>query len=173
VARRRLTRQAFLTMLADATTTTSTIFFVVIGALIFANLVTVSGAGEAIQSWVRGLGLSQTELMFALLGIYILLGCVLDASAMTVLTVPIFYPIIMQAGIDPIWFGIFIIIVVGIGLIHPPMGMLLLIVKSLIPGISMKELLKGVAPYLVADAAAIGLMIAYPQIVLVLPNLMP
>ena len=173
VARRRLTRQAFLRMLADATTTTSTIFFVVIGALIFANLVTVSGAGEAIQSWVRGLGLSQMELMFALLGIYILLGCVLDASAMTVLTVPIFYPIIMQAGIDPIWFGIFIIIVVGIGLIHPPMGMLLLIVKSLIPGISMKELLKGVAPYLVADAAAIGLMIAYPQIVLVLPNLMP
>lgn len=173
MARRRLGVKSFLNMLADATATTSTIFFVVIGGLIFANLVTVSGAGEAIQVWVKGLGLSQFALMLALLGIYIVLGCVLDASAMTILTVPIFFPIVVQAGIDPIWFGIFIIVVVGIGLIHPPMGMLLLIVKSLIPNLSMKDLLKGIAPYLVADMLAIGLMMVFPQIVLVLPRLMP
>src|SRR5690606_3992495 len=117
VVRRRLTARAFAEMVLETATTTSMIFFIVIGALLFANFITISGAAEALLKWLQGFDLGATGLILVLLAIYLALGCVLDASAMTVLTVPVFFPLISAAGIDPIWFGIFVVIVVGIGMI--------------------------------------------------------
>ena len=172
VLRRRLVWAQVQAMVIETALTTAVIFFVVIGALIFANFLTVSGAAIALQTWVAGLDLSALELIFVLLAIYVVLGCMLDASAMTVLTVPIFFPIVVQAGIDPIWFGIFFIIVVGIGMIHPPMGMLLFVVRALVPDLSTRQMFVGILPYLGADAVRIALLIAFPSIVLVLPQMM-
>lgn len=171
-ARRRLTRAQMVSMILDTALTTSTIFFVVIGALIFANLITASGSAAALQHWVASLDLSQTSLILVLLAIYIVLGCMLDASAMTVLTVPIFFPIVTQAGIDPIWFGIFLIIVVGIGMIHPPMGLLLFVVRAFVPDVSVRQIFFGILPFIVGDAVRIALLIVFPGIVLLLPQMM-
>ena len=172
LARRRLDIKGLLELMVETATTTAMIFFVVIGALLFANYVTVSGGAEALQQWVQGLSLSPTGFILALLGIYLVLGCVLDASAMTVLTVPIFFPMVIQAGIDPIWFGIFVTIVVGIGMIHPPLGMLLFVVRALIPDVNTRQVFAGVLPFLAADAVRLALLIAFPSIVLVLPQMM-
>lgn len=170
--RRRLTRAQVVTMILDTALTTSTIFFVVIGALIFANLITASGSAAALQQWVASLELPQTALILVLLAIYIVLGCMLDASAMTVLTVPIFFPIVVHAGIDPIWFGIFLIIVVGIGMIHPPMGLLLFVVRAFVPDVTVRQVFYGILPFIVGDAVRIGLIILFPGIVLLLPSMM-
>jgi len=173
VVRRRLTARAFAEMVLETATTTSMIFFIVIGALLFANFITISGAAEALLKFLQGFDLSPLGLILVLLAIYLALGCVLDASAMTVLTVPVFFPLVSAAGIDPIWFGIFVVIVVGIGMITPPVGMLLFVARSLIPGVQVKELFFGISPFLAADAVCIALLIAFPSIVLVLPSLMP
>jgi tripartite ATP-independent transporter DctM subunit len=173
VVRRRLTARGFVEMVLETATTTSVIFFIVIGALLFANFITVSGAAESLLRLLQGIDLSPIGLILVLLTIYLVLGCVLDASAMTVLTVPVFFPLISAAGIDPIWFGIFVVIVVGIGMITPPVGMLLFVARSLIPGVQVRDLFLGVSPFLAADAVCIALLIAFPSIVLVLPGLMP
>jgi len=171
-ARRRLTRAQIASMILDTALTTSTIFFVVIGALLFANLITASGSAAALQQWVASLNLPQTALILVLLAIYIVLGCMLDASAMTVLTVPIFFPIVTQAGIDPIWFGIFVIIVVGIGMITPPVGLLLFVVRAFVADVTVRQVFYGILPFFVGDAVRIGLLILFPGIVLVLPQMM-
>ncbi len=170
--RRRLKFGPFAALLVETVRTTTAIFIVVIGALVFANFLTVSGAATGMQDWVAGLQLSRTALILAMLAIYIGLGCVLDASAMMLLTVPVFFPIVVAAGIDPIWFGIFMVIVIGFGMVHPPLGMLLFIVKRFVPELQTRQIFLGVAPFLVGDAVRIALLIAFPIIVLWLPNMM-
>ncbi len=170
--RRRLRLLPFIALLNDTARTTSMVFIVIVGALLFANFLTVSGAATAMQSWVGGFHLTQVELILALLAIYLVLGCLLDASAMMLLTVPIFLPIVLAAGIDPLWYGIFMILVIGIGMIHPPLGMLLFVVRSLVPDLRIGQVFAGVLPYLAGEAVCVGLLIAFPSIVLVLPSYM-
>jgi C4-dicarboxylate transporter, DctM subunit len=170
--RRRLRFGPFAALLLETARTTTAIFIVIIGALIFSNFLTVSGAASGMQDWVRSLALPKTALILAMLAIYIGLGCVLDASAMMLLTVPVFFPIVTQAGIDPIWFGIFMVIVIGFGMVHPPLGMLLFIVKKFVPELKTGQIFGGVAPFLIGDAVRIALLIAFPAIVLVLPGMM-
>lgn len=169
---RRLRFRPFLELLLEASGTTCTLFVVVIGALLFSNFLTISGAAGGLQAWVGSLNLAPTALIMVLLLIYLALGCVLDASAMTLLTIPVFFPIIAGAGIDALWFGIFFIILVGVGMVHPPLGMLLFVVKKFVPDVSNGAIFLGVAPYLVGEAVAIALIIAFPSIVLVLPRMM-
>ncbi len=172
LVRGRLTLPLLTEVLVEAVRTTSMLFIVLIGSLLFANFVTVSGSTAAFESWISAFELGQTGLIVLILAVYVVLGCVLEATAMMLLTVPILFPVILKAGIDPIWFGIFVVIMGGIGLIHPPMGMLLFVVKSMLPDVRTGTVFWGVAPYLVADAVRIGLFIAFPAIVLVLPRLM-
>jgi tripartite ATP-independent transporter DctM subunit len=172
LARRRLRWRLLIELLAEAATTTSSIFVVIIGALLFSNFLTVSGSASALQLWVKSLDLDPTTLILLLLLLYLALGCLLDASAMTLLTIPVFFPITQQAGIDPIWFGIFVVIMVGVGMVHPPLGMLLFVVRKYTPDVTLREIFLGVAPYLIAEAICIALLIIFPQIVLVLPRMM-
>ena len=172
LARRELQWGSFVNLLVECARTTSAIFVIVIGALLFSNFLTVSGAAGGLQALVQSLELGPTRLILTLLAIYVLLGCVLDASAMTLLTIPVFYPLIVQAGIDPIWFGIFVVIMVGVGMVHPPLGMLLFIVRKFVPDISPHAIFLNVAPFLIGEAICIGLIILFPEIVLVLPQMM-
>lgn len=172
LARRRLRFEAFVQLLLEAARTTSTIFVVVIGALVFSNFLNASGAAGGLKTWVQSLNLQPSTLIVTLLVIYLVLGCLLDASAMTLLTIPIFFPIIVAAGIDPVWFGIFVIILIGVGMIHPPLGMLLFIVQKFVPDTSPRAIFIGVAPFLIGEAVCLALIILFPAIVLVLPRMM-
>lgn len=170
--RGRLTWPGLRAVLVETVETTALLFVVLVGALVFANFVTVSGTTQAFDAWIRGLELSQTQLILLILALYVAIGCVLEANSMMVLTVPIFFPVVVAAGIDPIWFGIFVVVVSQIGLVHPPMGLLLFAVKALVPDVRTSAIFVGVLPYLVADAVRVALFIAFPALVLWLPRTM-
>jgi len=172
VLRRRLTWPKLAAILVETVHATASLLAVLVGALIFANFVTVTGATADLEQWVGSMNLSATALILAILVIYIVLGCVLEGTAMMLLTIPIFFPIVVAAGIDPIWFGIFVVIMAGVGSIHPPMGILLFVVRALVPDLRTNTIFAGVAPYLAGDLVRIALLIAFPSIVLLLPSLM-
>lgn len=172
IQRRTLSLKGFVEALVDAARVSSMLFVVLFGSLILANFVTVSGATAAFSVWIGTFHLRQFELIMLLLLIYIVLGFILEGTAVMLLTVPILLPVVIAAGIDPIWFGIFVIVVSGAGLIHPPLGLLLFVVKSLLPDVKMKDIVWGVVPYLGTELALVALLIAFPGIVMYLPHLM-
>ncbi len=172
LARGHLSFAAFRAVCVETVRSTSMLFVVLVGALVFANFVTVSGTTQAFDAWIRTLSLDRTGLILLLLAIYIAVGCVLEANSMMVLSVPIFFPIAVAAGIDPIWFGIFVVVVSQVGLVTPPMGMLLFAVRSQAPDVRTSSIFYGVIPYLVADAIRLALFIAFPILVLWLPRTM-
>lgn len=173
ISRRSLSPAGFIDALVDAARVSSMLFVVLFGSLILANFVTVSGATAAFSAWINSFALAQFELIMLLLALYVLLGFILEGMAVMLLTVPILLPVVIAAGIDPIWFGIFVIIVSGAGLIHPPLGLLLFVVKSMLPDVPMKQVVWGVLPYLGTELVLVALLIAFPGIVMVLPRLMP
>jgi tripartite ATP-independent transporter DctM subunit len=138
------------------------IFFMIIGAEIFGYFLSVSRISFALVEWVDSLGLAPIAILFCVLILYILLGCVMDSIAMLLLTVPVVYPLIQAAGIDPIWFGILTVITVELGLITPPIGMNVFVIKSVAPEISIKDIFKGVFPFVLSDIVRLGLLIAFP-----------
>ncbi len=138
------------------------IFFMIIGAEIFGYFLSVSRISFALVEWVDSLGLAPLAVLFCVLILYILLGCVMDSIAMLLLTVPVVYPLIQAAGIDPIWFGILTVITVELGLITPPIGMNVFVIKSVAPDISIKDIFKGVFPFVLSDIVRLGLLIAFP-----------
>lgn len=170
--RGRLSWRSFIAMLVETARTTTVLFVVLIGALLFANYVTIAGGPSELDEWLKGFKLSSLELILIILAAYIVLGCLLEGIAMMLLTVPVLFPIVTQAGIDPIWFGIFVVIMSGVGSIHPPLGILLYVVRSLVPEVGTNKIFLGVLPYLVGDAVRVALMIAFPAIVLVVPRMM-
>ena len=170
--RRRLSLRLFGKIMVETAKSTSTVFFVVVGAIIFANFVTAAGATTALDELIKSFKLEPTELILVILATYIVLGCILEGTAMMLLTVPIFFPVVTGAGIDPIWFGIFVVIMAGVASIHPPLGLLLFVVRSLVPDIRIGAMFVGVLPYLAGDAVRVALLIAFPAIVLALPRLM-
>ena len=172
IQRRTLSLAGFIEALVDAARVSSMLFVVLFGSLILANFVTVSGATAAFSAWINSFHLGQFQLIMLLLLVYIVLGFILEGTAVMLLTVPILLPVVVAAGIDPIWFGIFVIVVSGAGLIHPPLGLLLFVVKSLLPDVQMKHVVWGVVPYLGTELVLVAILIAFPGIVMYLPGLM-
>jgi TRAP-type C4-dicarboxylate transport system permease large subunit len=101
---------------------------------------------------------------------YIVLGCLMDSLAMVILTVPIIFPVIKELGFDPIWFGIIIVMTVELGLIHPPVGMIVFVIKSVIGDIDFSTIFKGVIPFIITDLCRLVILIAFPTIALYLPS---
>ncbi|MGE0798760.1 MAG: TRAP transporter large permease [Lautropia sp.] len=172
VVRRRVGWAMLLDALVDAARISAMLFVVLFGSMIFANYVTISGATQIFSAWVNGFALSQYELIGFMLLVYVLLGCVVEGTAMLLLTVPILLPVVVAAGIDPIWFGIFVIIMGGVGLIHPPLGLLLFVVKAAVPDIKLSSIVYGVLPYLVAEAVLLLCIIVFPGIVTIAPQML-
>ncbi|MCX7363688.1 MAG: TRAP transporter large permease subunit, partial [Alphaproteobacteria bacterium] len=104
--------------------------------------------------------------------VLLILGCLMDAMAMIILTVPIIFPVVTALGFDPIWFGIIIVMTVELGLIHPPVGMNVFVIKSVIPDVSFSSIFKGVLPFIATDILRLIILIAFPIIALWLPSLM-
>jgi tripartite ATP-independent transporter DctM subunit len=172
MGRRRLSRIGFWHALLEAGKTTGNVFMVGIGALVFAKFLTLAGMTSAMVNWVQGLDVSPLGVVWAICLIYIVLGCVFESLGMLLLTVPVFFPVVSGLGIDPIWFGIVVILVVEIGLITPPVGINVFVVKGLFRDISLWTIYRGITPFLLANLAALAAIMHIPMIATWLPALM-
>jgi len=157
--------------LMDTVQTTSMIFLILIGAILFSAFLSLSGTPALMGDWVVGLALTPVMTIFLIVGIYILLGAFLDTMAMIILSIPIFFPIVMNMGFDPIWFGVLVVLVVELALITPPMGINVFVIKGISNNVPLSQVFIGVLPFCLALLAMILLVIAAPQVVMFLPEL--
>ncbi|MCP5367739.1 MAG: TRAP transporter large permease [Hyphomicrobiales bacterium] len=142
------------------------IFFMIIGAEIFGYFLSVSRISFSLVEIVGSLDLPPYAVLLTVLILYVLLGCVMDSIAMLLLTVPVVYPLIESAGFDPVWFGIVTVITVELGLITPPVGMNVFVIKTVAPDIPIKEIFKGVFPFVLSDLVRLALLVAFPWLAL-------
>ncbi len=172
LVRGRLTWGILFDLLADAARTTAMIFFVLIGALIFSNLINETGMPETLGAWITELDAPPLAIVFAIMVIYIGLGAVLDSMAMILLTIPLFFPIIIGLKLDPVWFGIIVVVVTEISLITPPVGMNIFVLNTVLPDVGTGTIFRGVTPFWMADIVRLALLVLFPSIALILPSLM-
>lgn len=168
--RGRLTWQALSTVLVESARTTGMLFMILIGALLFASFVNFTSLPSDLQDWVQQLDIHPMVVILLICAIYIVLGCVLESMSMVLLTVPIFYPLVHHLGFDLIWFGIIVVVVTEISFITPPVGMNVMILKSLLPDVTMRTLYRGVTPFVIADLLRLAVLLAFPVISLILPR---
>jgi C4-dicarboxylate transporter DctM subunit len=172
LARRRLDRAKIREALLSATRTAAAVFTVLIGALLFGYFLTVTQTPQKITDFLVHLGIGPYGVLLLLMAMYLALGCLMDAMAMIILTVPIVFPVITHLGFDPIWFGIVIVMTVELGLITPPVGMNVFVIKSVVDKVSFSTIFRGVAPFVLTDVIRLGIIIAFPMIALWLPSRM-
>lgn len=171
--RKELKWEGFIKSLKDTTRTTAMIMLLVAGAMVFGRFIAVSRLPHEMATWAASLQIPSFLIMLVILGVYMILGCFIDALAMVLLTVPIFYPIVVDVlGYSPIWFGVIIVMVVAMGVITPPVGMNVFIIKGVAKDISLETIFRGVWPFLIALGACIALLIVFPGITTFLPELL-
>jgi tripartite ATP-independent transporter DctM subunit len=170
--RRLLTWRGLINSLIESARTTSLMFLVLIGAIIFSNFVNVAGMPRALSEWIIGLHVSPLMVVVWILIIYFLLGCVLESLSMVLLTVPVFFPIIQQVGLDPVWFGIIVVVAVEISLITPPVGLNVFVLKGVLETVPTSTIFKGVTPFIFADLVRVTILVLVPGISLLLPSFM-
>ncbi len=166
LARRRMTWANFFDSLVETGKTTAMIFAIVFGALAFANFIALTGMTGQLVEWIQAQKMGVTGVLLAMMMIYLVLGCLMEAMGLLILTVPVFAAVAQQMGVDLIWFGIFVTVMIEIGMLTPPVGMNVFTVKSMHPDIPLSTIFKGVMPFLVANLVCVLLLIAYPQIAL-------
>jgi len=172
VLRGKLSRAQVREALLQATRTSAAVFTVLIGALLFGYFLTITQTPQKLTEFLTGLGLGPYGVLALIMVMYLVLGCLMDAMAMIILTVPIIFPVITGLGFDPIWFGIIIVMTVELGLIHPPVGMNVFVIKSVVKDVSFTTIFKGVIPFVVTDLIRLLILIAFPVIALYLPQRM-
>jgi len=172
VLRGRLNRAQIREALLQATRTSAAVFTVLIGALLFGYFLTITQTPQRLSEFLTGLGVGRYGVLALIMLMYLGLGCLMDAMAMIILTVPIIYPVILHLGFDPIWFGIIIVMTVELGLIHPPVGMNVFVIKSVIKYLSFTTIFQGVLPFVATDLLRLVILIAFPMIALWLPGRM-
>jgi len=172
VLRRKIDRRNLRSALLQATRTAAAVFTVLIGALLFGYFLTITQAPQKLTEFLTGLGVGRYGVLALIMLMYLVLGCLMDAMAMIILTVPIIFPVITHLGFDPIWFGIIIVMTVELGLIHPPVGMNVFVIKSVIHEVSFTTIFKGVIPFVLTDILRLVILIAFPMIALWLPSRM-
>ncbi|MBV8183758.1 MAG: TRAP transporter permease [Hyphomicrobiales bacterium] len=172
VARGRLSRADIRASLLQATRTAAAVFTVLIGALLFGYFLTVTQVPQKVTEFMTGLGLGPYGVLALIMLMYLVLGCLMDAMAMIILTVPIIFPVVTALGFDPIWFGVIIVMTVELGLIHPPVGMNVFVIKSVVKDVKFATIFKGVIPFIAADMVRLVILIAFPLIATYLPSRM-
>jgi tripartite ATP-independent transporter DctM subunit len=170
VLRRRLSLNDILRSLLEATRTTAAVFTVLIGALLFGYFLTITQTPQKVTEFLSSLGLGSYGILILIMVMYLVLGCLMDALAMIILTVPIIFPVIKALGFDPIWFGVLIVMTVELGLIHPPVGMNIFVIKSVVEDAKISTIFYGVLPFIVTDLVRLAILIAFPIIALWLPS---
>jgi TRAP-type C4-dicarboxylate transport system permease large subunit len=152
------------------------VMFLIASAVVFGKFLAVTRIPFNIASWIGGFELPPYLIMAAVIIVYLLGGCIMDALALVMLTIPIFFPVVTQLGYDPIWFGVIIVLVTQMGVITPPVGINVYVVYGVAEGvvgkIPLESIFKGIVPFLLAVIAGIVLMMIFPEIILYLPNKM-
>ncbi len=170
ILRRRLSAAQLMDCLMRALRTSAAIFSILIGALLFGYFLTVTQTPQHVTAFLTGLGLGRYGVLLLIMLMYLVLGCVMDAMAMVILTIPIIFPVITALGFDPVWFGVIIVMTVELGLIHPPVGMNVFVIKSVVRDVSMSTIFVGVIPFVITDIIRLGILIAFPILSTYLPN---
>ncbi|WP_420342241.1 TRAP transporter large permease [Paenirhodobacter sp.] len=155
-------------VLYDTMKTTAMMFFILFGALTFSNYVNMSGMTRDIQAFLEAFGGNRWGVILLILLIYLVLGCLFESLSMIMLTVPVFYPIVAAQGFDLIWFGIFVVVVVEISLITPPVGMNAFVLRSVVPDVAVGTIFRGLGPFIVMDLLRVALILLFPGLVLAL-----
>lgn len=158
--------------LTDSVSTTAVVMLILIAAHVFGPFLALSHLTTMIGNALTALPFGPHGILLVILACYLVLGCFMEGFAMLVLTMPIFFPVITALGFDPIWFGVVVVVMLEMGLITPPLGMNVFIVKSVAAEVELSEIFRGVAPFLLAMIVLVGLLILFPGIALVLPNSM-
>lgn len=171
IVMRRLNWQGFVESVSSTTRTAAMILIIVLGAVIFNKFIAVTRLPFALAEWVVGLDMPPMAVMGLIIVVYLIGGCFMDALGLILLTVPIFFPVAVKLGFDPIWFGIIITRVTEIGVITPPVGMNVYVIKGVARDVPLSTIFKGITPFLVADIFSILLLLFVPQITLWLPSL--
>jgi tripartite ATP-independent transporter DctM subunit len=172
VIRGKLDKAGIREALLQATRTAAAVFTVLIGALLFGYFLTITQTPQRLTEWLTGLGIGRYGILALIMVMYLILGCLMDAMAMIILTVPIIFPVITHLGFDPIWFGVIIVMTVELGLIHPPVGMNVFVIKSVVKDVTFTQIFKGVLPFIITDILRLVILIAFPMIALWLPGRM-
>ncbi len=174
--RRNLTWNSFVKALYETLRTSCMVMFLIAGAVVFGKFLAVTRIPFNIASWIGGLDLPPFLVLAAVVAIYFVGGCLMDALALVMLTIPIFYPVVLDLGYDPIWFGVIIVLITQIGVITPPVGINVYVVfgvaQNVIGGVPLESVFKGIVPFLIAIVVGIIIMTIFPQIILYLPDLM-
>ncbi len=172
VARRKLSGPDILRALLETTRVTAAVFTILIGALLFGYFLTITQTPQKVTEFLTGLGIGAYGVLALIMLMYLVLGCLMDALAMIILTVPIIFPVIKALGFDPIWFGVIIVMTVELGLIHPPVGMNIFVIKSVIEDVKISTIFYGVMPFIITDLLRLLILIAFPILATWLPSRM-
>jgi tripartite ATP-independent transporter DctM subunit len=169
--KKKLSWQNFTHSVIDTTKNTGMVFLIIVGAMILGYFLSITRLPFEMASLIAELPVNRYVILALILGVLTMLGCVMDSMAIVLLTVPIFFPVVMRLNFDPIWFGILVVRVTEMGLITPPVGLNVYIIKG-ISNVPMGTIFRGVFPFIIADICHIALLMAVPQISLFLPGLM-
>jgi C4-dicarboxylate transporter, DctM subunit len=170
--RGRINRSSILQVFSDTTSTTAMIYALIFGGLMFAFFINLGGVPETISAWVGAIDARPIMILVVIILIYLLLGSIMDSFAVMIITVPVVTPIILELGYDMLFWGVLMLVVVEVGMITPPFGMNLFILKSIDPDSRLSVVMRGVIPFVIADFIKIILIVAIPALSLWLPSTM-
>jgi len=171
LARRRLTWKGFLEASRDGVRISCMVMFIIAGAIIFGKFMAISTLIFILADWVEALPVPPMAIMGVIILMYIVGGCFMDSLALTVLTIPMIFPIVLRLGFDPIWFGVIIVLSNEMGVITPPVGNNVYVIKGIAPDVPLETIFKGIFPFLGALVVCTGIIMAFPQIATILPSL--
>ena len=170
LVRRQLSWQGFVMALYSSTRTTCMIFMIVAGATVFGHFLAVTTIPTTLSTWVVGLPIPPWAVMIVVMFFFLIGGCFMDALGMIMLTIPIFYPVAIALGYDPIWFGVVIVLVTELGVITPPVGINVYVVSGIAKNVPLEVIFKGAIPFVLTLLTYVIIMVFFPQIALFLPS---
>lgn len=171
LARRQLRWQTFIEACKEALRTSCMVIFIITGAVIFGHFMAVSRIPFMLADWLGGLPIHPMAVMSVIVFIYFIGGFFMDAMGLIVVTIPIFFPIVQKLGFDPIWFGVIIVLVGEMGVITPPVGVNVFVIKGIAPDIPLEKIFRGILPFLVALIVFTILLMVFPKIATFLPDM--
>jgi C4-dicarboxylate transporter, DctM subunit len=170
ILRRKMSWRIFYESLVEAATTTAMVFTVIFGALVLNQFVNISGMSESVLGFIQRLDATPIEVILIIMVFYVVLGMFIEGFALIFLTVPIFVPIVGALGFDLIWWGIVLVVVVEMSVLHPPLGLNIFVLKSLLPEVPLKQIYWGVIPFWMGDFVRLALILAFPALALTVPH---
>ncbi|MFD1334515.1 TRAP transporter large permease [Oceanobacillus iheyensis] len=169
---RKLTWETLKDSLSESIRLTAFIFFILIGANLFGKFLAISRIPVMLTTYVGNLDLHAYIILIGILAVLLVLGCFIESLALIVITLPILYPIITELGFNGIWFGVIMIMVINIGALTPPLGISVYVIKGVARNIPLQSIFRGVVPMIIAMIVCVAILVIFPQIVTVLPDLM-